>query len=103
MKEIQNKIREFCSDNNMESATEIRIFDLLSELGEVSKELLKNTDYGKKEFQRTNNFEMELGDLFFSLIALANTCNIDLENALLLALEKYTKRLVKGSAGSEND
>lgn len=103
MKEIQNKIREFCIDNKMESTTEIRIFDLLSELGEVSKELLKNTDYGKKEFQSTNNFEMELGDLFFSLIALANTCNIDLENALLLALEKYTKRLVKGSAGSEND
>jgi len=46
---------------------------------------------------------LELGDVLYSLITVANTFNIDLEDALLQVLEKYKKRLENGSLGSEND
>ena len=41
MEEIQNKVRKFCEENNMESPIEHRVLDLMSEMGEVSKEILK--------------------------------------------------------------
>jgi len=41
--------------------------------------------------------------LLFSLITIANTFDIDLEDALGQVLEKYEKRLKKGSAGSETE
>jgi hypothetical protein len=44
---------------------------------------------------------------FFAMLRcgmwVANSFDIDLEEALNIALEKYKKRLKKGSAGSEND
>ena len=48
-------------------------------------------------------FKSELGDVLFSLITVANTFDIDLEDALQEVLSKYEKRLKKGSAGSENE
>ena len=43
----------------------------------------------------------ELGDLLFSLLALANTLNVDLEKALEESLEKYRQRIAKkGHPGS---
>ncbi|HIC95129.1 TPA: hypothetical protein EYP12_00705, partial [Candidatus Bipolaricaulota bacterium] len=47
--------------------------------------------------------KFEPGDLLYSTITIANSFNIDLEEALNMVLEKYKKRLNKGSAGSEND
>ena len=61
------------------------------------------TDYGRKPFAYREEIKSEIGDLLFSLIALANSLDVDLEDALEIVLEKYEKRLKKGSAGSEND
>ena len=103
MKEIQEKIKIFCKENDMESSIEHRALDLMSELGEVSKEILKMSDYGKKPLEYREELKSEIGDVFYSLITLANTLNIDLEDSLNQVLKKYQKRLEKGSAGSEND
>ena len=43
------------------------------------------------------------GDVLYSLITVANYFNVDLEQALEMVIEKYEKRLKKGSAGSEKD
>ena len=103
MKDIQEKIKKFCEENDMESPIEYRVLDTISELGEVAKEILKMTDYGKKPIEYRDELKSELGDVFYSLITIANTFDIDLENALEQVLKKYKKRLKKGSAGSEND
>ncbi|MFT4304822.1 MAG: MazG nucleotide pyrophosphohydrolase domain-containing protein [Candidatus Woesearchaeota archaeon] len=76
---------------------------MLSELGEVAKEILKMSNYGKKEIEYKEELKMELGDVLYSLITIANTYNIDLEEALNQVLQKYETRLKKGSPGSEND
>jgi NTP pyrophosphatase (non-canonical NTP hydrolase) len=102
MKEIQNKVKEFCERYELECPLEVRVLDLVSELGEFAKEIIKSTNYGKKQFEFREEIKTELGDLFFSLIVLANQLGIDLEEALSLVLEKYEKRIKeKGSPGPE--
>lgn len=103
MKEIQKRVREFCKKNNISNSPEHRLLDTVSELGEVAKEILKASDYGTKEFKHRDEIKSEVGDLLFSLIVLANSLNIDLDDALNIVLKKYEKRLKKGSADSEND
>lgn len=46
--DIQNRVKEFVEDKNLKSSVNIRIMDLTSEIGELNKEFLKITDYGKK-------------------------------------------------------
>ena len=87
----------------MESPVEHRVLDAVSELGEVAKEVLKMSNYGRKQIEYREEFKLELGDALYSLITVANTFDIDLEDALHQVLEKYKKRLEKGSAGSENN
>ncbi len=104
MKNIQNKIENFCNENNLNSDAEVRLLDLVSEVGEVSKEILKVSDYGRSEYQVNENLELEIGDLFFSLITLANSLQIDLEKALSKVLDKYQGRIRTGnSPDSRND
>jgi len=103
MRDIQERIKKFCKENDMESPAEHRVLDTMSELGEVAKEILKMSDYGRKPLKYREELESELGDLLYSIITIANSFDIDLEEALNMVLEKYKKRLNKGSAGSEND
>jgi len=103
LKILQERVFSFTEENNLNTNQEIRALDLVSEIGELSKEIIKSTDYGKKEKVITENTKSEMGDVLFSLIILANSNNIDLEEALLLVLEKYNSRLKKGGAGSENE
>ena len=95
MKKIQKKVKEFVQKHNLEHNAEITMLDLVSELGEVSKEILKSSDYGKRNSESSKEIESEIGDLFYSLINLANNYNIDLEKALDIVLDKYEKRLSK--------
>ncbi|NOX71962.1 MAG: nucleotide pyrophosphohydrolase [Candidatus Micrarchaeota archaeon] len=101
--DLQKKVKEFCRQHNLDAPAEHRVLDALSELGEVAKEILKMTDYGKRKPEYRKEIENELGDLLFSIIALANSFDVDLGQALDMALKKYEQRLKKGSAGSEND
>lgn len=87
----------------MEAPIEHRVLDTLSELGEVAKEILKMSNYGKQAIEYRNNLQWELWDVFYSLITIANTFDIDLEESLKQVLQKYEKRLQKWSAGSENE
>ncbi len=101
MNSIQEKVDELIKKYNLESSVEIRFIDLISELGELGKEVLKGNDYGKKDFCNTENLESEMGDTFFSLICVANVLNIDLQNALDNVLRKYENRFSNnGNIGS---
>lgn len=65
----------------------------MSEVGEVSKEILLATNYGEHtpEFV-TADTKMELGDALYFLCLLATAANVDLDEALTAVLEKYEKR-----------
>lgn len=101
MNDLQKKVRNFCQSNNLNSSIEHRMLDLTSEVGELAKELLKISNYGSKPIEFKPEFQEELGDVFYSLITVANYFNIDMSNALEEALKKYQKRAEKGNIGSE--
>jgi len=103
MKNLQQKVKEFCKKSNLDSPIEHKLLDTMSELGEVAKEILKMTNYGRKPMEFREELKSELGDVLYSLITVANHFDIDLEEALQMILEKYKKRLEKGGAGSEHD
>ncbi len=99
--EAQKRIAQFVEQHGLKIPVEYRVLDFVSELGELSKEILKATNYGKSEFQPTENWEEELGDVLFSLICVANATQVDLEQALAKVLDKYQKRIKsKQDAGS---
>ena len=100
---IKKKVDDFCKQNNLSNSPEFRFLDLVSEVGELSKEILKSSDYGKKKIQLTENMKSEFGDILFSLITTANAFDVNLETELNSVLEKYERRMTKGSPDSGND
>ena len=102
---MQNKVKKFNNEilKNKPLSPALRILDIQSELGELSKEVLKSTKYGTESFSVSNDFYLEFGDTLYSLICLANETNIDMEKSLDDVLLKYKKRFEeKGNAGSGN-
>ena len=98
---FQRRCRAFLTRHGLVYAPQIHTLDLVSEVGEVAKALLESNDYGGSAVQRTAELEEELGDAFFSLIALAESLDLELEAALEKTLAKYETRLAeRGSAGS---
>jgi len=90
---LQKRVAAFVEANRLETDVAHRVLDLTSEVGEVAKEVLKSTRYGKTRFKKSENWESELGDILFSIICVANTTGVDLEKALGNALMKYRKRI----------
>jgi len=80
------------------------LLDIASELGEVSKEVLKSSHYGKARPEITPALREEIGDLLFSVNALALECGLDPEKALIEALARYEARAtIRGHVGSGAD
>lgn len=101
LQEIQEQVNELIKKYDLDTSVEIRFIDLVSEVGELGKEILKGNNYGKNEFTKTENLESEIGDVLFSLICIANKLNIDLKVALDEVIEKYNSRFSeKGNIGS---
>jgi len=66
---------------------------LVEEVGELAREL--NHRFGskpKRDDEATAELELELGDVLFVIITLANSQNIDLNRALERVLSKYETR-----------
>ncbi|MDQ7065253.1 MAG: MazG nucleotide pyrophosphohydrolase domain-containing protein [candidate division KSB1 bacterium] len=79
--ELQILVANFVARAHIDTGEPYRMLDLVSEMGEVSKEILKGTDYGKKPFNPPSTWTEELGVVMFSLLCLANKTGVDLEAA----------------------
>lgn len=63
------------------------------EVGELAREI--NHRYGekpRKESESASEVDLEIADLMFVLIALANSLDIDLDEAFRRTMEKYRNR-----------
>jgi NTP pyrophosphatase (non-canonical NTP hydrolase) len=65
---------------------------LMEEVGELARIMARR--YGEQSFKPgdTDNLEDEMADVLWVLICLANQTGVDLENALILNLEKKNSR-----------
>ncbi len=97
----QMRVADFVEEHVLDASIEARLLDLASEVGELAKEALEATDYGNAPFVVPDTWADEMGDVFFSLICLANQTDIDLEAVLGAVLVKYQHRLaLVGDIGS---
>ncbi|HEX5975446.1 MAG TPA: MazG nucleotide pyrophosphohydrolase domain-containing protein, partial [Rubrobacteraceae bacterium] len=98
---MQGSVAAFVAEYGLEAPIHARTLDFVSEVGELAKEILEGTDYGRTPFDASERWTGELGDALFALVCLANSTGVDLEAALNAALEKYRERLaLGGDAGS---
>lgn len=89
----QKRAVNFAQKHNLDHEPSVYALDLLSELGEVAKEILLATDYGKRPFPEASpNLSNELGDALYSLCQLATAAGVDLDQALAASLDKYEQR-----------
>ncbi len=101
MDDVQRKIRQLVDELGLEASPAHRLLDLTSEVGELAKEHLKATDYGRVEFRPDEAWASELGDVLFALGCLANATDVDLGSALETVLAKYRDRVHStGAPGS---
>ncbi len=95
----QRRVAEFVAAHDLGTEPAHRVLDLVSEVGEVAKEVNVSTDYGAGD-----DVEIaadELGDALFALLALAEAVDVDAGEALETAIAKYEARLeASGDAGS---
>ena len=98
---MQNKVKEFNDEKNCHREpmpVYARLLDIESEVGELAKEYLKGSSYGTKEFEMTDDFKEEFGDVFYALLALSNEMNISAEECLDIALKKLKDRMNKNNS-----
>lgn len=100
--EVQEVVAQFAARHSIEFGVETACLDLASEVGELVKELLSVTAYGQQTFKATAAWKLELGDVLYSVLSLANQSQTPLDEALEAALSKYQERWhQRGSIASD--
>ncbi len=101
IRDNQDAVAAFVRENGLSADARARYIDLVSEVGELGKEILKATDYGLLPFEASDAFADEMGDCVFSLLCLCDTAGIDAQAALDAAIAKYkARRACGGRIGS---
>lgn len=100
---IQALVSEFNKKYNLQADIKTRYIDLVSEVGELGKEILQSTCYGKLGFTPRNEIADEIGDCLYTLFTLCNELKIDSHASVIKVLDKYELRFQKkGDIGSGN-
>jgi NTP pyrophosphatase (non-canonical NTP hydrolase) len=93
MNNWQEQATNFAQKHNLSHAPGVYALDLMSELGEVAKELLLATAYGQQEPDYDHEaIAGELGDVLYSLCLLATAVDVNLDSAFTDTLQKYEQR-----------
>jgi len=95
---MMDAVQNFIQQHSWQTDVQTRYIDLVSEIGELGKEITKSTDYGKRELILSEQMTDEMGDCLFSLFALCHAMGIDAQAALDGALDKYERRLPENAA-----
>ena len=98
---MEEQVKIFNEKYSLKLSPNIRMLDIQSEVGELSKEILLCCDYGEKPFEKTKELELEVGDILYSVISFAIENDISPKRTLENVLDKYSKRYErKGHTGS---
>lgn len=94
LKEIQNEVDEWIVKHGNYWPPLSMLSAIMEELGELAREVnhLEGIKPKKKTIETRSNLGLELGDLLFSIICLANYYKIDLSEKISESFKKYSKR-----------
>ena len=68
---------------------------VVEETGELAREINDQEGFKKKRSTENSKLNLEIADLLFSIVCIANFYHIDLDDAFKKVMEKYTKRDMK--------
>lgn len=77
MKHAQQTVSDFAWAHGLTLSAQGRFIDLVSEIGELGKELLKATGYETEPFSKRQEIAEEMGDCLFSMLCLCNHLELD--------------------------
>lgn len=92
LESAQNEVSNLIKTCHLNNETNIRYIDLVSEVGELGKEILLASNYGTQKEKYTDNFSLEIGDVFFSLLCICESQRINLNESFSQVLDKYKAR-----------
>ncbi len=91
--EMQRIVNDWIKDNGGYWDPLSMLAAITEELGEVARELNHLEKYKKKkESEIPKGLDIELGDLIFSIICLANYYDINLDKSFKMTINKYSNR-----------
>lgn len=95
-------LKDFIAKHHLETQPAFSLLDIMSELGEVAKELLKGTDYGRRPGDAdAARMREEIGDLMFAVAYLSTLYDVDPEAAMWDSVRKFERRLEPGATAGE--
>ncbi|WP_277554440.1 MazG-like family protein [Halobaculum limi] len=101
--DAQDRVAAFFDRHGFEGRPAYQALDLASEVGEIAGDAAKSTTYGEHPEKLAVETD-ELGDALFSLLSLCNSLDVDADEALAEAIEKYETRIAERSdPGSDPD
>ncbi|MCP4762997.1 MAG: nucleotide pyrophosphohydrolase [archaeon] len=91
--ELQRKVDEWIKNNGGYWSPLAMLASVTEELGEVAREInhLEKIKI-KKDSEDKTHLDVELGDILFSIICIANHYDINLDNAFEKTMKKYIQR-----------
>lgn len=98
----QRRVGAFVEEHGLAGTPPHRALDLASEVGEIAKEVTQSADYGMDP-DAVEVAADEIGDALFSLLALAESLDIDAGMALDEAMGKYRGRFADYGETSSPD
>jgi len=100
LKEIQKKVKEWNEKIELNWPKLIQYTHLVEEVGELGEALAvsegaRMPGTGEAGLADHSDVREEIGDTIFSLAAIANECDVDLEDAFNYTLNRYKKKQKK--------
>ena len=95
LKEIKKKVEEWILNHGGYWSPLAMLSAVMEEVGELAREINHLEGFKPKKGNQSSSVGEELGDLFFSIICLANYYQLDLSKKFCEVLEKYSKRDAK--------
>ena len=95
MMHFQKHTAQMTSKWGLSNDVMARYADLVSEIGEIGKELVVSTNYGNKPLKINEKLAMEVGDTIFALALLANALGLEMEECFAKTMEKCEERMAQ--------
>ena len=87
-------LKEFIARHNLETKPADSVLDVMAQLGELSRTLLKETNYGREAIDvESPAMREKIGDLMFAIAYLSTLYDVDPEEAMWQSVQRFGQQL----------
>ena len=88
MHELQQYVAETADRLGLHATPATLLLDLQARVGALADEGIRATEHGRRPFRPTQDWEVQLGDVAFALITLADQTGVDTGRAVQTAADR---------------